>query len=534
MKRTLCFLFLFLMLFSMCLPFANAAVTSCVSVSNVSGHQGETITVPVEMTGNPGIVAMRLFIQYDATKLQLLNATDGGLFYNGSQTNDYFGNDITENPYTLLWEDALTKTNYTTNGQLASLSFKILETAAVGKTDIKITLDAGSTFNVDVQNVPFTTQNGSIQINEKPMYSVSFIVDGSTYKTGQYHEGDSITKPTNPTKEGYTFSGWTPSVPATMPAKDMTFTAQFTPNTYDAVLMADGKLVTTIQYTYGQKSIVLPAVPVKEGYTGSWPTYTLPIGGTTITAVYTKNSYTVTWSADGTTTQTTVMYGDPISKPSNPSKEGYTFTGWTPFVPTTMPAENLTFTAQFEVNNYTVTWNIEGKTTSNIVAYGQTINRPADPTKEGYTFKGWTPTIPSTMPAKDLTFTAVFEKTPDPIIKIHNYTSSRTVDYRTTITFSTDQVQNPVDGASIHWFSNGQDKGVTDTYTEKEAKANFTVQAKYMKGSEVLAESEIETVNVKTGFFARLKAFFRALFGSLPKVVQEYLGVEIIDHIIPD
>lgn len=51
--------------------------------------------------------------------------------------------------------------------------------------------------------------------------------------------------------------------------------------------------------------------------------------------------------------------------------------------------------------------------------------------------------------------------------------------------------------------------------------------------STILAESETETVNVKTGFFAKLKAFFRALFGRLPKVVQEYLGVEIIDRMLP-
>jgi len=105
--------------------------------------------------------------------------------------------------------------------------------------------------------------------------------------------------------------------------------------------------------------------------------------------------------------------------------------------------------------------------------------------------------------------------------------------YRTTITFSVDEIQNPVADASVHWFIDGQDKGAIDTCTVKEAKATFTVQAKYMKGNIVLAESETETVNVKTGFFARLKAFFRALFGRLPKVVQEYLGVEIIDRVLP-
>ena len=94
-------------------------------------------------------------------------------------------------------------------------------------------------------------------------------------------------------------------------------------------------------------------------------------------------------------------------------------------------------------------------------------------------------------------------------------------------------MKNPAEGANIHWFINGQDKVASDTYTEKEAKATFTVQAKYMKDGKVLAESEIEAVKVNDGFFDRLKAFFRALFGRLPKVVQEYLGVEIIDRVLP-
>ena len=122
------------------------------------------MSVPVEMMGNPGIVAMRLFIQYDASKLRLVSAIDGGLLGSG---NDYFGNDITENPYTLLWEDVLTKTNYSENGLLAILTFRIIEGTPLGKTSVTITVDAGSTFNVDMKNIVFTTQNGFVQICEK-------------------------------------------------------------------------------------------------------------------------------------------------------------------------------------------------------------------------------------------------------------------------------------------------------------------------------------------------------------------------------
>ena len=118
-----------------------------------------------------------------------------------------------------------------------------------------------------------------------------------------------------------------------------------------------------------------------------------------------------------------------------------------------------------------------------------------------------------------------------PAIKIKNYTSSRTVDYKTTITF-TAVVTNPVDGAKVHWFIDGQNKGSGDTYTVKEATKDFTVQVKYMKDGKVLAESDTETVKVNSGFFAKLKAFFQGLFKKLPVVVQEYLGVEFIDKVL--
>lgn len=129
-------------------------------------------------------------------------------------------------------------------------------------------------------------------------------------------------------------------------------------------------------------------------------------------------------------------------------------------------------------------------------------------------------------------YAIVIEKPVPPIIAIKNYTANKTVDYRTTITFSAD-VTNPVDGAAVHWFVNGQDMGTADTYTEKESKATYTVQAKYMKDGAVLAESETETVNVKTGFFAMLKAFFRALFGRLPKQVQEAYDLDLLLTLLP-
>ena len=195
----------------------------------------------------------------------------------------------------------------------------------------------------------YTLSIGGVTVNAVytvKTFTVTWNVDGKTSKL-EVAFGSPIPTPVEPSKEGCTFAGWTPKIPATMPAQDLMFTAQFTPNTYNAILIADGKQVDVIEYTYGQKSIPLPQVPQKEGHTGRWPTYTLPIGGVTITAVYEKNAYTVMWNVDGKTTQTTVLYGDPIAKPADPAKTGYTFSGWTPDIPAKMPANDLTFTAKF-------------------------------------------------------------------------------------------------------------------------------------------------------------------------------------------
>ena len=146
-------------------------------------------------------------------------------------------------------------------------------------------------------------------------------------------------------------------------------------------------------------------------------------------------------------------------------------------------------------------------------------------------------TITVTYHNKTATFTVTVES--KPTITIRNYTASKTVDYRTTITFEA-EVKPEVSGACIYWFIDGKEDeaGVTDLSfdykTVEEAKKSFTIQAKYMKDGKVLAESEVETVKVKSGIFARLIAFFRALFGLLPKVTQDYLGVEIINRVLPD
>ena len=97
-----------------------------------------------------------------------------------------------------------------------------------------------------------------------------------------------------------------------------------------------------------------------------------------------------------------------ITAPADPTREGYTFISWDKAIPATMPAENMTLTAQWRINQYTITFDTDGGSASAPITqgYGTAITAPAAPTKPGYTFAGGDTEIPTTMPAEDLTLTA--------------------------------------------------------------------------------------------------------------------------------
>ena len=108
--------------------------------------------------------------------------------------------------------------------------------------------------------------------------------------------------------------------------------------------------------------------------------------------------------------------GTAITAPAAPTREGYTFIGWDTEIPTTMPAENMTVTAQWKINKYTITFDTAGGTEIAPITqdYGTQIASPAAPTREGYNFVGWDKSIPATMPAENITITAQWKDTEKP------------------------------------------------------------------------------------------------------------------------
>ena len=175
----------------------------------------------------------------------------------------------------------------------------------------------------------------------------------------------------------------------------------------------------------GEKAIE-PDVPSRQGYqftdwyldNTKYDFNTAVTKDMTLTAKWTANSYTITFDTDGGSEVAPIAqdYGTDITAPAAPTKTGYTFMGWKPALPATMPAENMTIKAQWRINRYTVTFDTNGGSAVAPITqdYGTAITAPADPTRGGYTFIGWDTEIPATMPAGDMTITAQWKDSEKP------------------------------------------------------------------------------------------------------------------------
>ena len=204
-----------------------------------------------------------------------------------------------------------------------------------------------------------------------PTYAVTLNTNGGTINNGnvtEYTYGVGATLPTDVTRTGYTFKGW-----------------YYNENLTGSPVTAIGDTETGNKEYWAKWEINQYTVTVK------------PENG----------------EADITITQD---YGTPITAPADPIREGYTFIGWDRDIPKTMPAENITVTAQWEINRYTITFDTAGGSDIAPITqdYGTNITAPADPTREGYTFIGWDKAIPTTMPAENITVTAQWKDSGKP------------------------------------------------------------------------------------------------------------------------
>ncbi len=125
--------------------------------------------------------------------------------------------------------------------------------------------------------------------------------------------------------------------------------------------------------------------------------------------------YTITFDSDGgsAVAPITSAYGAALTAPGAPTKDGYDFAGWNPAFPATMPLNGATLVAQWTPKNYTISFNTgDGTIVAPITAaYGSAVTAPSNPTKEGFTFAGWSPAFPETMPLGGATLVAQWTAT---------------------------------------------------------------------------------------------------------------------------
>ncbi len=296
------------------------------------------------------------------------------------------------------------------------------------------------------------------------------------FDTKSFKEGAPIVNPVAPEQTGAKFVGWFDAegneLPEVMGSEDIVAYAKYELNTYTATFMVDGEVYEEYELLYGAE-LKAPTAPTSSDPTkvfSRWNPYvpsTMPAENIVFTAEWataTEGKYKATFLVDGEP-HSTKFYaeGAAIEVPDDPEKFGFVFVGWEPAVPDAMPAQDMTFEAQWEIDKdfvtvivggtvvaggviatiaginatitgaaivggiitiigigglvkhtHTVTYLVDGEVYKTYkVVEGTKIPVPADPTKEGFKFEGWNPEIPEKMGESDLVFEATWSEKSD-------------------------------------------------------------------------------------------------------------------------
>ena len=304
---------------------------------------------------------------------------------------------------------------------------------------------AGATVFVDANG-----DNNLYAVWQVKTYTVTWVDwDDSEVRTDtEVPYGTELEAPADPTREAdaeytYTFAGWTPEIKTV--TGDATYKATYTKeaNTYTLTYDLDGgEWENDTTYTYTKKykeEVEVKADPTKEGYTfAGWTSdevkvvngkFTMPAKDVTLKAKWNVNKYTikwVNWDDSEVRTDTEVPYGTELEVPEDPTRAAdaeytYTFAGWTPKIETVTGDATYKATYTKEANTYTLTYDLDGGEWENDTTYtypkkyNEEVEVKADPTKEGYTFVGWMSAEVEVvngkfmMPAKDVTLKAKWE-----------------------------------------------------------------------------------------------------------------------------
>ena len=365
--------------------------------------------------------------------------------------------------YTATWT-ANTNTPYTVNHykqNLAGDGYDLVDTDNLtGTTGASVTPAVKSYTGFTAPSTQTVTilADGSRVVTynyTRNSYTLTWALDGGSISSagtaaGSVKYGAPLTAPTV-TKTGYTFSAWSPTVPATMPAANSTYTATWSEKSYNVTFyngghgtvkvngstVANGTTASVNHFTTKTLSATASTGYTFAGWTktgsvtlgnaaNASTTITATATGGTVTATWTANAYNITYKDQGNVAftgvhgdgyPTTHTYGTATALVS-PTKTGYTFGGWyttsactgdaITYVGATAYTADFTLYAKWTINSYTITFDSNGGSAVASITqnYGTAVVAPANPTKTGYEFAGWSPAVPSTMPAENTTCVA--------------------------------------------------------------------------------------------------------------------------------
>lgn len=256
----------------------------------------------------------------------------------------------------------------------------------------------------------WTTVDTTIYLKAKS-FDVVFEPDNGSDKTVSKVEYlKPVKEPDAPSREGYTFKSWYKDGKEfnfeTLITEDITLTAKWEINKYTVKFDSNGGTEVKPQTVEFNKTVNKPEDPTKEGHTfegwykgdKEFDFKTSITEDITLTAKWKLKEYSVTFDSNNETQpqEVLVTHGEKVKAPLNPTKEGHTFKGWfkgdVPFDFDTLITDDITLTAKWEINKYTVTFvsGVEQQVDSQTVEYGSFATRPdVELENPDYIFRGW-------------------------------------------------------------------------------------------------------------------------------------------------